>query len=42
MPKQDYRQALIDKIGISVAQANVMADSVNTANLSAGTGDPVL
>lgn len=42
MPEPNYRQAIIDQIDTSVTQANVMAGSVNTAYLSAGTGYPVI
>lgn len=42
LKQEDYRQALINRIGISVNKANVMAGSVNTAYLSAGTGFPVI
>jgi pimeloyl-ACP methyl ester carboxylesterase len=40
--KMDYRAALIDKIGISIEQAEVIIDSVKTVYLSAGTGNPVI
>ncbi|AFT69014.1 putative Hydrolase or acyltransferase (Alpha/beta hydrolase superfamily) [Alloalcanivorax dieselolei B5] len=42
MLKQDSRQALIDRIGIAITQASVMAGPVNTAYLSAGAGVPVI
>lgn len=42
MNKKDYRQALIEKVGVPVKQAEVMVDSINTSYLSAGSGDPVI
>lgn len=42
MGKINYRQALIDKIKVPVAQREVTAGSVKTAYLSAGDGLPVI
>jgi 4,5:9,10-diseco-3-hydroxy-5,9,17-trioxoandrosta-1(10),2-diene-4-oate hydrolase len=40
--RNDYREALLDKIGVSVEQGAVTIDSVKTAYLSAGSGDSVI
>ena len=40
--KNDYRKALIDKMVVTVEQGEVTIDSVRTAYLSAGSGDPVI
>ncbi|CAG9295036.1 alpha/beta fold hydrolase [Celerinatantimonas diazotrophica] len=42
MHQQYYRQAIIEQMGCSVTQTNVLAGSVSTAYLSAGTGCPVI
>lgn len=42
MDGKTYRQALIDKIDALVTQSEVMAGSVRTAYLSAGSGYPVI
>jgi len=42
MAGKTYRQALIDKIDASVTQSEIMAGSVRTAYLSAGSGRPVI
>ncbi|GAA3580375.1 MULTISPECIES: alpha/beta fold hydrolase [Marinobacter] len=38
----NYRQRLIDRMGVPVSQAQVMAGAVNTAYLEAGDGPPVI
>lgn len=40
--KNEYRKALIDNMGVTVEQGEVTVDSVKTAYLSAGSGDPVI
>ncbi|AZZ92200.1 alpha/beta fold hydrolase [Hahella sp. KA22] len=42
MENVNYRQALIDKMGIPVTQNQVSAGNINTAYLSAGNGAPVI
>jgi len=42
MKNINYRQALIDKIGIPVQQANISVGTVKTTYLSAGNGMPVI
>ncbi|MBU6951195.1 alpha/beta fold hydrolase [Hahella sp. HN01] len=42
MENVNYRQALIDKMGIPVTQNQVSAGKINTAYLSAGEGAPVI
>jgi 4,5:9,10-diseco-3-hydroxy-5,9,17-trioxoandrosta-1(10),2-diene-4-oate hydrolase len=42
MKEANYRQDLIDNIGVPVAQKDVSAGAVKTAYLSAGTGFPVV
>jgi pimeloyl-ACP methyl ester carboxylesterase len=40
--KNDYRTAVIDKIGVPVEQGVVTTDSIRTSYLSAGCGNPVI
>jgi len=42
MRQPNYRQKLIDKIGIPVEQGDVYVGSVKTAYLSAGSGQPAV
>lgn len=42
MTKSNYRQALIDKIGVSVNQNYAMAGLIKTVYLSSGSGQPLI
>ena len=42
MANDNYRQALIDRMGVPVEQSLIAAGSVSTAYLSAGVGDTVI